>query len=205
MGLEGQWEESEPPFVRRVSTIVFRTILRVFWGLDVKGLESVPRTGPIILAGNHDANMDGFVLAVAIAPVRWLRFVGKAEVFRWPIVGWWVRACGSIPLERGRPDVTALRTLEAVLKRGWGLALFPEGTRHKPGRARNKPKAGVGFLAGRSGAEVVPARLLGAARWPRPGRLEVRFGAAMRFSGDVSDHKQCEDFAQKVMDAVFLL
>lgn len=205
MALEAGWEESAPPFVRRFSTKVFRAFLTVFWGLDVKGLELVPRTGPIILAGNHVSNMDGFVLAVAIAPARWLRFLGKAEVFRWPVIGWWVRECGSIPLERGRPDVTALRTAEAVLRRGWGLALFPEGTRQKPGRPRLKPKAGVGFLAGRAGAEVVPARLLGVGRWPLPGRLEVRFGAPMRFSGDVSDHKQCEDFAQKVMDAVFSL
>ncbi len=202
--LEALRPESRPPFIRRVSNALVLGALRGFWGVDVVGLELVPRTGAMIVAGNHVSNLDGFLLAVGLSGVRWPCFLGKAELFRVPVLGWFLRKCGSIPLERGRGDVAALRTAEDLLRRGWSLGMFPEGTRNKTG-GRVSPKLGVAFLAARTGALVVPARIIGAARWPAPGRLEIRFGRPMAFAGEASDKGQVRAFAQAVMDRIFTL
>lgn len=202
--LEADWLEAEPPLVRRTANRAVFSLLRAFWGIDISGLERLPRSGALIVAGNHVANLDGVLLAVTVSGARCLRFLGKQEAFQVPLLGWFLRQCGCIPLDRSRGDVTALRAAEEVLQRGWSLGLFPEGTRNKTG-ARVKPKLGVAFLAARTGARVVPVRLMGTSRWPRSGRLEVRFGEPMAFSGDASDKAQLRDFAQAVMDSVFTL
>lgn len=179
--------------LRRVSNVVVGAVLRL-WGLRVTGLENVPETGPVIFAGNHVSNLDGPMLAVAVSARRWPQFLGKIELFRVPVLGWYLRGVGVRPLDRSRGDLGALRAAEQILKEGGSLVMFPQGT-----RGGTTAKAGVGFLAKRAGALVIPARLIGSDRWPGPARLEVRLGAALRFEGDA------QAFADKVMETVYSL
>ena len=169
----------------------------------MSGLEHLPAGGPVILAGNHVSLLDGPLLALAASPRRYVRFLGKAELFRVPVLGWYLARSGSVPLDR-RGDVVAMRAALEILRGGGCLALFPEGTRSRTGLP-GRPRAGVGFLAGLGGAVVVPARILntGAFPWGRP--LEVRFGAGLSFAGDARDREQCLAFAQRVMERVFAL
>jgi 1-acyl-sn-glycerol-3-phosphate acyltransferase len=163
--------------------------------MKVTGLENIPATGPVIFAGNHVSNLDGFALCIGVSGSgRWPALLGKVEVFRVPLLGRYLRACGMIPLDRSRGDVGALRAAEEILKEGGSMGLFPQGTRNG-----KSVKAGVGFLAERSGAPVVPVRLIGTDTWPRPGGLEVRVGVALRFEGEA------KTFAQKVMDTIYSL
>ena len=72
----------------------------------------------------------------------------------------------------GRPNRTAMRILEA----GQVLAVFPEGTRSRDG-ALQPVREGVGMLALRSGAPVLPVAVVDSdLAWPR-GRLLPRFGS----------------------------
>ena len=179
-------------------------LLRGVWGLKISGLDHVPRSGPVILAGNHVSLMDGPLLGIAVSTLRFTRFFGKAELFRIPMLGWFLRNAGAAPIDRSRGDASAMRAALDILRRGGCLAWFPEGTRVKtgfPGIA----KAGIGFLAGRSGAAVVPAHLVNTSRWTRLSPLEVRFGPALKFGGNPEDHDQCLNFAQDVMREVFAL
>lgn len=200
---EGGWSEARPFGLRRLSSRVVGALLRV-WGVRVTGLEGVPRKGAVIFAGNHVANLDGPLLGVALAPKRWPRFMGKVELFRMPVLGAFLRGNGCFPLDRGRGDVAALRTAEDCLQKGESLAVFPEGTRGKPGKAR-PAKPGVGYLAARTKAVVVPVRVVGTDRWPLPGCLEVRFGAPMGFDGDGTDRAAWRAFAETVMGRVYTL
>lgn len=192
------------PLIRSAPSWLILRLSRAFWGLRVTGLENVPRTGPVIVAGNHVSNLDGPLLAAAAGPARNLRFLGKAELFRVPVLGWYLRRLGMIPLERSRGDVGALRAALELLRSGGCLGFFPEGTRSKTGLPL-PPKGGVGFLAGQSGALVVPARLVNTARFPWGRPLEVRFGEGLRFAGDRRRREDCLAFARRVMDRVFAL
>ncbi len=155
----------DSPF-RRFSEAVVYAVLRSVWGVKVTGLDSVKRSGPLIVAFNHTSLVDGPLLGVTIASARRPCFLAKKELFQNPLLGWFLRAIGMIPLQRGAADHSAMRAALEVLAGGGSIGVAPEGTRVKPGETR-PPKPGVGFLAAKTGARVQPARLVGTAEFPR--------------------------------------
>lgn len=197
------WSEARPSGLRRASTRLVSAVL-AGWGVRVTGLDGVPKKGAVIFAGNHVANLDGPLVGVAVAPRRWPRFMGKVELFRLPVLGAFLRGTGCIPLDRKRGDVAALRSAEECLLAGESLAVFPEGTRGRPGQ-RRPAKPGVGYLAARTGAPVVPVKVLGTDRWPLPGGLEVRFGTPMAFDAGRTERAAWRAFAETVMGRVYTL
>jgi glycerol-3-phosphate O-acyltransferase/dihydroxyacetone phosphate acyltransferase len=137
----------------RALRAVLRLFLRVFFRrIETSGSERVPRTGPLLLVLNHpNALIDPlFVLCLAPRPVS---FLAKAPLFRTPVVSWFVRAFGSIPVERRidpGADLTRNREMFARVRRhlaaGGALALFPEGSSHSDPRL--KPlKSGAARIA----------------------------------------------------------
>jgi 1-acyl-sn-glycerol-3-phosphate acyltransferase len=88
--------------------------------------EGVPHPGPVLLAANHVTWLD----ILAINAVRPARFVSKADVRRWPFLGWLVACGGTLFIERERKR-DALRVVHHVaqaLRAGEIVAVFPEGT-----------------------------------------------------------------------------
>ena len=177
-------------------------VLGAIWGVKVTGLDRVPRSGPLIAAFNHSSLVDGPLVAAAIAPARRPCFLGKKELFGYPLLGWFLRRSGAIPLERAAADHAAMRAALEVLSRGGCLGLSPEGTRVKPGQVR-APKLGVSFLAAKTGAKVLPIRLVGTAEFPRAFPLEVRFGSPLDAPGE--GRPAASSFARAVMDAIYSL
>ncbi|MDO5639598.1 MAG: lysophospholipid acyltransferase family protein [Neisseria sp.] len=94
--------------------------------LQVRGLPPLAGAGGRLLVANHVSWLDIFALN-AVAPER---FVAKAEVARWPLVGWLARQMGTLFVTRMRNGGTQNQVAQAaaVLQGGGGLALFPEGT-----------------------------------------------------------------------------
>ncbi len=144
-----------------------RRLSAAAFDLEVRGREHVPATGPVLLASNHAGFLDG-PLVFLLAP-RPASVLTKSELFVGPLaraLGW----LGQIPVHRGTPDRRALRQALDVLEAGGALGVFPEGTR---GTGRlEQVNDGLGWLALRSGAPVVPIAVLGSAEaMPRGARL----------------------------------
>jgi 1-acyl-sn-glycerol-3-phosphate acyltransferase len=93
-------------------------------GLQVRGR---PRPGAVLLVANHVSWLD--IAAIhAVAPHA--RFVSKADVQRWPLLGRLIRGAGTLFIERERKR-DALRVVHHVaeaLAAGQTVAVFPEGT-----------------------------------------------------------------------------
>lgn len=185
---------------RLVSEAFLRACLGTLWGVRATGLERVPRTGALLVACNHVSLLDPLLLAMAISTARRPRFLGKKELFERPLVGRYFRALGSIPLDRGGSDLGAMREALATLDRGGSIAIFPEGTRVRPGQSR-PPKTGVSFLSARAGAPVLPVRVLGTADFPWSRPLEIRFGAPLPAAKD-EGREGAQAYARAVMEAV---
>ncbi|WP_131741473.1 lysophospholipid acyltransferase family protein [Actinomadura roseirufa] len=168
--------------------------MRVAFLPSVSGLRHVPRRGPVILAANHLAFLDSFVLPLMVP--RRVRFLGKNEYFTGPgmrgrATATFFRGVGAIAVDRsgGRAALDALETSARVLEEGGAFAIHPEGTRSPDGRLY-RGRTGVGRLAMRTGAPVLPVAIEGTDRVqprgrvvPRPGRIGVRIGAPMEFRG----------------------
>jgi len=204
MAVELDWEEDARPFLYRTAGPWGRKLLIAVRGFRVTGLEHIPADGAVLIASNHVSFIDPPLVGWAALPVRSFRYLAKMELFRIPGLGWFLRHVGAIALDRGRGDVAAVRTALEVLARGRCLLIFPEGTRARQGRPL-RPKSGLGFLAGKSGAPVIPARVINTDHLCSLRPLEVRFGAPLRFTGDPADRGQCQDFAQLVMERIFSL
>lgn len=189
--------------IRRWSEWFVSSSLGAIWGFKVTGLERVPRTGPLIVAFNHSSLLDGPMVGAALAPARRPCFLGKKELFQYPLMGWFVRQTGGIPLDRGTADHAAMRAALELLQGGGSVGMSPEGTRVRKGETR-PPKPGVSFLAVKTGAMVLPAHIVGAAEFPKAFPLEVRFGSPLPPpSGE--GREAASSYARAVMDAIYAL
>lgn len=158
-------------------------LLRGLFGLLLRfrifHAERVPATGAVILASNHISTLDPPVVGVAVW--RPGAFMAKEELFRNPLAAAFIRGIRAFPVRRGASDRGALKFSLEVLKRGEMLVMFPEGTRSATGELQGG-ETGVGFIAYRSGAPVVPVYIHGTDRvLPRKGRprlapISVTFG-----------------------------
>lgn len=114
-------------------------VVRLYYRASRDG-ERVPERGPVLLLANHpNALLDPAL--VAWAAQRPVRFLAKAPLFTHPIVGWLIRASGSLPVYRAQDDATQMsrnedtfRAVYDALALGSAAALFPEGISHsEPG------------------------------------------------------------------------
>jgi 1-acyl-sn-glycerol-3-phosphate acyltransferase len=171
-----------------------------FWTVQTTGLDRVPRAGPLILACNHASLLDGPLLGGAIATARRPMYLGKKELFDNRLLGGFLRMAGVIPLDRGTGGPTAMREALQILERGGSICVFPEGTRVKAGETR-PPKLGVSFLAAKSGAPVLPTRLVGTREFPLVAGVEVRFGLPL--PAPPEGREAAAAFARDVMSAIY--
>lgn len=129
-------------------------IVRVAYRLEVRGSEHVPPVGSLVIAANHDSMVDPFVLAAAIS--RPMRYLAKAELWRVPLLRFWLDSVEAIPIERGRSDVGAIEAAIEALAAGEVVGIFPEG-----GVKREGPwLRGAARMALATGAPLLPVRLL---------------------------------------------
>jgi 1-acyl-sn-glycerol-3-phosphate acyltransferase len=189
-------EGSVTPLIRGVA-VAGRLFAQALTRVRVEGdVAGIPDTGPVILASNHVSNLDGVVLGAWLVPVipRRIHWLGKKEMFDWPVVGWVARNGGVHPVDRGGADVEAFRLAQRILDEGHLLLIFPEGTRSPDGRLQ-QARDGLAMLALRTGAPIVPIGVAGSDRvWPRgqklprprPGtRVTVRVGSPFRLADEL--------------------
>jgi len=148
------------------------------WGrLEVAGLDALPERGPVLLAGNHDSNMDPVAIGVAALPRRQIRALAKSSLWKIPGLSPILTGMGQVPIDRGAGDAHALDRAISELRAGVCIGVFPEGTisRGWPLRARS----GFGRLAlAVPEATLVCARVTGTvdfARFPKRPRARVEF------------------------------
>ncbi len=170
-------------------------------------IDAIPRSGPVIVAANHASNLDPVVIAAALMPRlgRRLQWLGKKELFSWPILGWVATNGGVHPVDRSTADVEAFRLAVRILDEGHALFVFPEGTRSHDGTL-SEARDGVSVLALRTGAPIVPVGIAGSFEvWPRGqkfphpgGRVTVRVGSPFRVADGLpagTDRKAAKSLA----------
>ena len=116
-----------------------------WWGrLDVSGLEHLPASGPVLLAGNHDSYWDPIAIGMAGLPRRQIKALAKSSLWK-PGIGRVLDGMGQIPIDRGAGDAHALDRAIEELRNGACIGVFPEGTRSL-GRTL-RARSGFGRLA----------------------------------------------------------
>ena len=150
-----------------ISTVVsiLHLIMRPLTHRDWRHQDKVPQTGGVIFVANHISNADPLALGQFLAfSGRWPRFLGKASIFKVPVLGRILTACGQIPVERqSAKSADALLAATAAVEQGRALVIYPEGTiTGDPDLWPMKGKTGAARIALRTGCPVVPIGQWGA-------------------------------------------
>jgi 1-acyl-sn-glycerol-3-phosphate acyltransferase len=182
-------DSSITPLIRLL-TFGGRIFGRAMTRVSIEGaLDELPRQGPLIIAANHASNLDVPIIGAWLIPRlgRRIHWLGKKELFDWPVIGWVAANSGVHPVDRGAADIEAFRLAQRILDEGNVLFVFPEGTRSPDGSLQGA-RDGIALLALRTGAPVVPVAIAGSnGVWPKGqklphpgGRVTVRVGQAFR-------------------------
>jgi 1-acyl-sn-glycerol-3-phosphate acyltransferase len=184
---------------------LFTVFFKVFGSWEVRGHENVPKQGAALIAPNHLSALDPCLIGCALKRPGW--FMAKAELFRIWGLRWLIRGMHAYPVKRGSADRAALKRTFDYLKNGELVCVFPEGTRSSDGRL-GPVEAGIGLLALKSGAPVVPVGIRGTDRMlPREGKslrrakIRVQFGQPLHFppaEGARLDREACQEVADQV-------
>lgn len=163
---------------RQISQRIGRVMQSAFTRTTVTGLENVPRRGPYIAVGNHNAAIEVALLVVNLPHVPEL--IGNGDVPFDPTFDFMARWYRFIPIRRGHIDREALRAAREVLEDGNVLGIFPEGGIWE--RQVSSARPGVAWLSQQTGAPILPIGFGGvlgalgkAMRLKRP-RLSVSIG-----------------------------
>lgn len=159
----------------------------------VKGLDNVPRTGPLIVVCNHLSFVDSVFLPLMID--RQMAFLAKSDYFTGKgIKGWFIRffmtSAGQLPIDRsgGKASEASLNAGLQVLADGGVLAIYPEGTRSPDGRMY-RGRTGVARMILEAHVPVIPAAVIGTEKVmplgsniPKVHRVGVVIGEPLDFS-----------------------
>ena len=162
-----------------------KVISFVWFPRTIYGREHIPLQGPVIFASNHVSNLDPVVLGVS--SVRRLNFMAKASLFR-GFLGWVLVKLGAFPVKRGEADFGALKEAVKRLRKRKAMLIFVEGTR-RIWDAPSQAQPGVGFLAVKSGAQIIPVYIAGTENVMPPGcKWLSRHPVTVRFGQPVAVH-----------------
>ena len=179
-----------------------------FRSVDVRRAGKVPRRGPVLLCINHPNNLIDSLLVGAVVE-RKVHYLATAALFRNPLVGRFLRACGAIPVYRRQDDpdkmdknAGAFEACVTTLAAGGLVGIYPEGTTHAESRVQ-RIKTGAARIAldyeslrrqGGAGEPLaaIPVGLTFDARKSFGGRVRVAFGDAIPLVPfvDLYDHEQ---------------
>lgn len=193
--------------------MIGRPLFRILFAVEYAGLENVPATGAVILAGNHPSYLDPMLVALPVSRV--IRFMAWDALFKVPLLGQIIKAMGAFPVDitRGKGEA-AYREALRVLKGGEALGIFPEGKRSDRG-PMGELRAGTARLALETGAPIVPVTIGGAFRaWPKhrllpkPAKVVVRFHKPVypdqfrAAAGEGDDRKIQQEIMQSVAEKI---
>ncbi|MFK0376568.1 MFS transporter [Pandoraea sp. NPDC090278] len=144
--------------IRFVMWLMLHTIYRI----EVKGADQIPDEGPCVLVCNHVSFADAVVIGASIR--RPVRFVMDHRIFQIPVLSWFFRTVGAIPIAPAHEDAAGLEQAYAqiakALDAGDVVCIFPEGKLTASGDLQVF-RQGVQRIIERSPVPVVPMALRG--------------------------------------------
>ncbi|MDR2687903.1 MAG: 1-acyl-sn-glycerol-3-phosphate acyltransferase [Oscillospiraceae bacterium] len=199
------WDRVKPYKFYHIGMLICLIIKATMYRTRVVGRENLPKSASgVIIACNHVNAIDpGFL--VAATRMRW-RFIGKKELFEKKLVATLFTHCNGFPLDRDIVDRRALDfALAAMREGGYGLGIFPEGTRSLDG-VPHEGKAGVSVLARRTKADILPCSIYHEFPLKRGAAVTVRIGEVIPFAelglGETPNKRQNQAACEKIMGAI---
>ncbi len=146
-------------FHYRISRFLLYWTFKILFNLKSKGWRNIPEKGRVIIAPNHRSNYDPPLVGSCV-PHRDLIYLAKIGLFTNKIFSWFLRKFNALPLRTDTSDMRAIRIVINLLRNGFPVVVFPEGTRSKTGHFL-PAQPGVGYLSFKTQSPVVPVFIKG--------------------------------------------
>ena len=138
---------------------IIKAFIKVLYNPKVEGIENIPESGPVILAGNHKSNIDP--LLVCTENKRIVHFLAKKELYKNKLLKKFMDNVGTIQIDRDINDTSAIKESIKMLKKGEVIGVFPEGKRNMTNDILLPLKQGTVTLAKKTKATLVPFAIKG--------------------------------------------
>lgn len=168
----------------QIAHAVVSFFAKVFFRLEVVGVEHVPKEGGAILSANHSSYFDIPLLGCALP--RPVDNIAKSELFKNRLIGSFLKKLGGFPIRRGKADRMAIQEAVKRLKSGHLLSYYPEGTRTKDGGLQ-KGKSGIGMIVREAGVNVVPVYIRGTYQIRPFRKVTIQFGLPIDFQQEIAE------------------
>ena len=169
----------------------------IIYRFDVIGRENIPDGGCFVCA-NHPSLNDPVLVLVSLGTKYELSSMGKKELFDNKPLGALLTALGGFPVDRGKPDIKAIKMCLKDVKDGKKFILFPEGTRTE--NSGKKAKAGIGMLAIKAECPIVPIYIANSPKWF--GKVKIIIGQPI-IPPKRAERVSNEEFSQYILDHIF--
>ena len=160
----------------RFARPILGSLYRLYYHPRIIGKENIPKSGPIIIAGNHIHAMDQCNIIVSTRRV--VHYMAKKEYFDGHFA-WFFKATGCISVDRQNKDEVAKEEALNILEDGGAIGIFPEGTRNRTEDLLLPFKYGAVSMAKKTGAYIVPFSVSGDYKF-RSKNLVIRIGKPFR-------------------------
>ena len=148
----------EPLFYRLIAKPLIYLFIKIAFRPKIIGLDNIPKTGKVVLAGNHTNNLDS-VLVAAINK-RVVHFLAKDSLLKGPkkLI---FKHMGIIPVNRSVHDKNALKKAVDTLNEEKVIGIFPEGTINKTKDIILPFKIGAVKMASETNSKIIPFVITG--------------------------------------------
>ena len=184
----------------------FHAACRAYFGLELRGIENIPRGGALVIAPNHQTYADPPLVTIPVR--RPVHYMAWDRLFTVPGLGWWIRRLRAFPVRLDERDMRATREAIKLLQAGEVVMIFPEGGRSTDGRVQPF-KLGAFRLAVAVKAPVLPVAISGGtASWPpgqtlpRPGRISITYHAPVVPDGARDPRDAARELSDRVWSAI---
>ena len=168
---------------------LFQRTVRLLWHaigpMEVRGLEHVPASGPVLIIANHQSYLDPILIQSFCR--RPMHTMAKSTQYASRLMGWLLPRLLAFPVRRYQVDPQSVRTVLRHLRHGDAVGIYIEGERSWDGRLQ-RPRLGTVRLLLKSGVPIVPVGIRGSYDvWPRwdhglrRAPVRISFGPPIRF------------------------
>ena len=187
-----------------MKSILYRTVRTLGYPIflllyrpEFEGRNNIPKSGSVILAGNHTNNLDAAIMIAG--PKRVVHMLAKKELFKSKISNAFFRSMGCIPVDRKIHDENAKSEAIEVLKNNEVIGIFPEGTVNRTNDIILPFKYGAVSFAKKTGAYIVPFTITGKYKLFRR-NIKITYGKPYKVTDDLEiENKKLMNIITKML------
>jgi 1-acyl-sn-glycerol-3-phosphate acyltransferase len=184
----------------------FHRLCRAYFGLELAGIENIPRDGPVIIVPNHQTYADPALVSIPVR--RRIYYMAWDRLFEIPAFSWLIRRLRAFPVRIDSADPSSTREAVRLLRAGHAVMIFPEGERSRTGGVE-RFKAGAFRLAVSLQVPVLPVTIAGGdASWPpgrilpRPGRMKITYHPLVKPDPALEPREAAGDLARRTRSVI---